>query len=205
VTFDWGGVILKHHRSWADSCIAAGLPVRPGHERPELIAQRRAINLQFQCGKMTPSDFYPALARATGGLYTPDEAHRIHDAWLTEEYPGIDGLIRRLVAIPTVETALLSNTNACHWARQKDFPTASLLKHRHASHLLGYAKPHLEIFKAFEAATGFRGPEILFFDDVLENVAAACSLDWRAELIDYTGDTTAQLERHLRDYRVFEA
>lgn len=203
VTFDWGGVILKHHRSWAESCGSAGIEVRAGHDRPELIMQRRALNLEFQCGRMKPEEFYPRMAGATGGLYTAAEVRRIHDAWLTEEYPGVDGLVRRLCGVAGVETALLSNTNECHWARMRDFPTASLLKHRHASHLLGHAKPGVEIFRAFERAVGFSGAEVLFFDDVVENVAAAVDLGWRAELIDYAGDTAGQVAGHLARYGVF--
>jgi HAD superfamily hydrolase (TIGR01509 family) len=203
VAFDWGGVILKHHRSWAESCVSAGIDVRAGHDRPELIAQRRALNLVFQSGRMTPEEFYPKMAGATGGLYSPAEVRRIHDAWLTEEYPGVDVVIRRLCALPSVETALLSNTNPCHWARQEDFPTAGLLKHRHASHLLGHAKPGLAIYRAFERATGYAGADILFFDDVMENVAAAVEVGWRAELIDYRGDTAGQVAEHLARYGVF--
>jgi HAD superfamily hydrolase (TIGR01509 family) len=203
VTFDWGGVILKHHRSWADSCVSAGVEVRQGHDRTELVMQRRALNLQFQCGKLTPQEFYPKMAGATGGLYTAAEVRRIHDAWLTEEYPGIDAVIGRLTALTRVETALLSNTNECHWARMKDFPTAGLLKHRHASHLLGHAKPGPDIYRAFERATGFSGAEVLFFDDVVENVAAAVEVGWRAELIDYKEDTASQVAGHLARYGVF--
>ena len=202
VVFDWGGVILKHHRSWADACVEAGIDVRAGHEAPELVMRRRALNLQFQCGKMAAADFYPAMAAATAGLYNAEEVRRIHDAWLTEEYPGVSAVIRRLVALPRVETALLSNTNECHWKRQKDFPTAGLLKHRHASHLLGHAKPGQEIYRAFERATGFSGEEILFFDDLLENVATASEIGWRTEMIDHAGDTAAQISGHLTRHGV---
>jgi putative hydrolase of the HAD superfamily len=202
IAFDWGGVILKHHRCWADACGAAGIDVRAGHEAPELIMQRRALNQRFQAGQLSSEEFYPALAAATGGLYTPEEVRQVHEAWLTEEYPGVDALIRQLVALPKVETALLSNTNACHWRRMADFPTASLLKHKHASHLLGHAKPSLEIYKAFERETGFKGTEILFFDDLPDNVVAAHQMGWHAEQIDHTGDTAAQLARHLARYEV---
>jgi glucose-1-phosphatase len=202
VVFDWGGVILKHHRCWADACAGAGIDVRAGHEALELVLQRRALNQQFQAGKLSSEEFYPALAGATGGLYTAEEVRRIHDAWLTEEYAGVDALVRQLVSLPRVETALLSNTNACHWRRMVDFPTAGLLKHKHASHLLGHAKPSAEIFRAFERETGFKGTDILFFDDLPDNVVAAHQVGWHAELIDHTGDTAAQLARHLARYEV---
>jgi HAD superfamily hydrolase (TIGR01509 family) len=203
VVFDWGGVILKHHRSWADACAAAGVEVRTGHDEPHLIVQRRELNKQFQAGLLSPEEFYPALARATGDLYTPEEVRQVHDAWLTEEYPGVRELIERLIALPRIETGLLSNTNARHWERMRDFPTASLLKHRHASHLLGFVKPSPDIYRAFERVTGFQGTDVLFFDDLQENINTAHSVGWHAELIDYTGDTAAQLAAHLTRYEVF--
>jgi HAD superfamily hydrolase (TIGR01509 family) len=203
VVFDWGGVILKHHRSWADACGAAGVEVRAGHDAVELVVRRRALNQQFQAGLIGPEEFYPAMASATGDLYTPEEVRCVHDAWLTEEYPGVRGLIERLVMLPRVETGLLSNTNACHWERMKEFPTAGLLKHKHASHLLGHVKPSAEIYRAFERVTGFVGTDVLFFDDLQENINTAHSVGWHAELIDHTGDTAGQLAGHLARYEVF--
>ncbi len=203
VVFDWGGVILKHHRCWADACASAGIESRPGHEATELIMQRRQLNQRFQAGQISSDEFYPALAAATGGLYTAAEVRRIHDAWLTEEYPGVDAVIRRLAGIASVETGMLSNTNACHWKRHSDFPTAGLLKHRYASHLLGFAKPALEIFRAFERETGFSGTDILFFDDLPDNIAAARTCGWHGEVIDHTGDTAAQIAAHLTRYEVW--
>ena len=35
VCFDWGGVILRHCRSWQEGCAAAGLPVHPEVLTPE--------------------------------------------------------------------------------------------------------------------------------------------------------------------------
>lgn len=203
VVFDWGGVILKHHRSWAEACGAAGIEVRAGHENPELVAQRRRLNQQFQSGELAGKEFFPALAAATANLYSQEEVERIHHAWLTEEYAGMEAVVKRLLATPKIETALLSNTNAAHWERLKDFPIAGLLKHRHASHLLGHAKPSPAIFKAFEAATGFRGTDILFFDDLPDNIVAAHAAGWHAELIDHTGDTAEQVVRHLTRYEVW--
>lgn len=202
VAFDWGGVILKHHRCWADACAAAKIDVRAGHEAVELVLQRRELNRQFQTGKLSTAEFYPAMSKATADLYTPEEVRRVHDAWLTEEYPGVDALVHRLVSLPKIETALLSNTNECHWERMSEFRTAALLKHKHASHLLGHAKPSTEIYRAFERETGFKGTDILFFDDLPDNIVAAHSVGWHAELIDYTGDTASQLARHLTRYEV---
>ena len=43
-----------------------------------------------------------------------------------------------------------------------------------------------------------RADEVLFFDDLAENIDAARSLGWRAEQIDPSGDTAEQVVRHCR-------
>jgi len=210
VCFDWGGVILAHCRSWGEACAAAGLPLREGWDAPERVTKRRALNARFQRGQIEPDAFFAAIEAANDGLYTALETRTLHDAWLTGEYPGIAEVIRRLALVPDVETALLSNTNSEHWlrhiaaeGRDADFPTVALLKHRHASHLLGAAKPDEAIYRAFERETGFRGPEVLFFDDLTENIAAAERCGWRGALIDHTGDTARQVEWALTSRGVF--
>jgi FMN phosphatase YigB (HAD superfamily) len=210
VVFDWGGVILRICRSWAEGCERAGLDVREGSEHPDLSARRREIAHRYQIGAMDCDSFCRALSVATDGLYTPSEMRRIHDAWLIGEYPGVDELIDRVTGIPKVTTGMLSNTNHLHWIQQlhpseggtSRFPTARRLEHRHASHVIGVAKPEAGIYERFEASTGFAGSSILFFDDLAENIEAARSRGWNAEQIDHQGDTAQQMLRHLETYGV---
>jgi len=205
VCFDWGGVILRHCRSWQEGCAAAGLPV---HERvltAEHTQRRRGVTQEFQRGLITPDRFFDGLVAANDGLYTREELVRIHDAWLLDEYPGIHDLLEQLCAIESIETALLSNTNHEHWVRHlaksdggaPDYPAAGLLKHRHASHLLGLAKPDEAIYREFERLTGATGEEILFFDDLRENIETAARLGWRGVHIDHTTDTCVQIRAGL--------
>lgn len=211
VCFDWGGVILRIVRSWSEACGRAGLEVRGDSTSPEAMARRKSVSNAYQEGRLTSAQFYPLLSAAMDGLYTPAELSLIHDAWLIEEYAGIDTVVARLLEHPRVETGLLSNTTHDHWLRQAPipgkaiphFPTAGRLKHKHASHLLGLAKPGPEIYRAFESLTHRAGAEILFFDDLAENIATARAVGWRAEQIDHAGDTAAQVEVHLRTHGVF--
>ena len=203
--FDWGGVIVRICRSWAQGCAAAGLPVRDGSTEPAHVERRGNAVRRFQNGLLSPEAFIRELARSTLGLYSPAEVLAIHDAWLLEEYAGVAGVVRELSETEGLATALLSNTNATHFARQvpgddgrpADFPIAARLDHHFASHLLGVSKPSPEIYHAVERATGRSPNEILFFDDTEENITAARSLGWRAELIDHTGDVASQLRRCL--------
>jgi putative hydrolase of the HAD superfamily len=209
VCFDWGGVILRHCRSWNEACAHAGVPVRAGFDVPELVARRRQINHDFQVGLIGAERFFAEIAGATAGLYSPGEVRSIHRAWLTSEYEGLGAIIAGLNDSRNVQTALLSNTNEAHWARHlsedgrpPDFPTIGLIRHRHASHLLGHAKPGEEIYRAFERATGFAPHEILFFDDMPDNIATARRLGWRAESIDHTRETAPQVAGWLRTHEV---
>lgn len=209
VCFDWGGVILRICRSFEEGVHRAGLDLRPGTDAPALKQQRHDLAHEYQIGRLTREEFLSRVSAAMNEVYTPAEFERIHDAWLIEEYPGVDRLVADLLASPRVETAMLSNTNELHWRRQQPgadglphFPTAGRLKHRHASHLLGLAKPEASIYRAFERETGFTPGSILFFDDLADNINTARACGWLAEQIDHTGDTAAQMREHLRRYGV---
>lgn len=209
VCFDWGGVIVRICRSWREGCMAAGIDVRGEVGTPELVARRRAISDQYQIGRMTSSEYADAMSLAMGGVYSPDEVQRIHDAWLLEEYPGVAEVIDRLHSTPGIRTALLSNTNALHWERQsparglRHFPIAGSLHHPHASHLMGCAKPGLDIYRRFEELVGARGASIAFFDDLPDNISTARELGWHAVKIDHEGDTAAQIRGALVGLGVF--
>ena len=76
------------------------------------------------------------------------------------------------------------------------------VEHPHARHLLGLLKPGVEIYRAFERQTGFGPGEILFFDDLAENVQAARAVGWHAEVIDHTADTAPQIAGHLQRHGI---
>ena len=210
VCFDWGGVILRHCRSWQEGCAAAGLPCHETVLTPEHTVRRRALTQKFQKGELSVDAFFESLVHANDGRYTRDELIQIHDAWLLDEYEGVHGLLERLSRVPHVETALLSNTNHEHWVRHlpkpcggaPDYPAAALLKHRHASHLLGLAKPDEAIYEAFEQLVRARDREILFFDDLAENLEAPRRRGWRCVHIDHTTATEPQIRRGLQEHGI---
>ena len=205
VVFDWGGVILQICRSWEEGCRRAGVEHKPRPGGPEMDLERRRLNELYQTGMIGCDEFFRGIAGTTRGVYSFDEVVRVHDAWLVQEYAGVRDLIVELNAGGRVQTGLLSNTSHRHWLRhlpgagsEPDFPTIGLLMHKHASHLLRLAKPHVEIHRAFERESGFAPAEILFFDDLAENIAGARSANWRAHQVDHTGDTAAQMRGVLR-------
>ncbi len=208
VCFDWGGVILRICRSWEEGCRLAGVPIHDQLLVPEQRARRVALAEAYQRGELACNEFFQALAGTTDGLLTPEQARSIHDAWLIDEYPGVGSLVDTLNARTDITTAMLSNTNESHWKRQHDgrggFPAASRLKIRLASHELGVAKPDPAIYRVATERFGVSPGEILFFDDLPDNIEAARNAGWQAKRIDYEGDTCAQMRAHLASAEVLK-
>jgi putative hydrolase of the HAD superfamily len=213
VCFDLGGVLVKICRSWSEGCRAAGLDVRGNSAGERAGNARRELMQLFGTGRISEHEWAEQTALALAGLYTADELRRIHHAWSRAEYDGALALIEALNA-REVSTACLSNTNHSHWTRLvhhdgqqplqgvPEYPTVLSLRHRHASHLLGFAKPDAAIYRAFEQATAHAPADILFFDDLPENVAAARALGWHAERVNSHLETVPQLRRFLGSYAV---
>lgn len=206
VCFDLGGVVVRICRSWEEGCAAAGVDQRLPPAAVRSIApeagQRAALVHLLDTGAVEPAAFYEGVAGLMGGLYTAAEIRRIHHAWILGEYDGVADVIDRVNALPGVETACLSNTNHDHWIQMAGLPFMTRLAHRHASHLLRLRKPDAACFEAFERAVGRAGDEILFFDDLPENVDAARDRGWRVERIDHEGHTAAQITDHLASHGV---
>lgn len=206
IVFDLGGVLIRICRSWSEACAAAGLPVRGESASKEVAAKRRELSNRHGLGLVECDEFFQRLAETMDGLYTPQEVRAVHHAWLLGEYPGVGELIRDIRAAGVL-TGVLSNTNHTHWNRimlasgngSAEHPSARHVDHPHASHLMRLLKPSPEIYAEFERRTGFegRGGEILFFDDLEDNIAAARAHGWQAELIDHAGDTALEMRRHL--------
>lgn len=160
----------------------------------------------------------PPVGRASRlPLYTPDEIRRVHNAWTLAEYPGTGALIDDLYAAG-MATGVLSNTNHTHWQRLAppmheaaiEYPTPRRVHHLHASHLMQLTKPDEAIYHDFARRSGFKagtpgtgqGSEILFFDDLEENIAGATQAGWLAQRIDHTGDTVKQMRGVLREFGI---
>lgn len=209
VCFDVGGVLVRHCRSWAEGCRAAGLPLHEVAESPPIVAARRELSRLHTTGRISGEEFCRRVSDLVSGLYSPTDVATVHHAWLGTEYDGVHALVQRLVRSGLVQTAALSNTNHEHWIRfdppegaagrasAREFPSVALLHRRFASHVLGCAKPDPAIYEAFERAVGLAGGAILFFDDLPDNIAAARASGWVAEQIDHTCETAPQIEAAL--------
>lgn len=202
VCFDLGGVLIRICRSWREGCTAASLPLRlESIEDPSSANGRREISRLYQTGRITTEQYWRELSASTNHLYSPHEIERIHHAWMLGEYEGVADVIDAIHAA-NIATACLSNTNHAHWVRMDEFPAVMKLHHRLASHELRLAKPDHEIYREFERLTQMRSEQILFFDDLPENIEAAKAVGWHAVAIDPLSRTDAQITAALRTHGI---
>lgn len=203
VCFDWGNVVLRICKDWAEGCERAGLPVRGKSNQKKAQEARAKLDRRYQTGQMSDKAYFRLIGEASDGKYTAEEVEKIHDAWLIEDFEGVEDLIEEINEIPKVATSLLSNTNNLHWVRrEEEFTAASKIEHQWASHLFGLAKPDEKIYSAFERRVSASGEQILFFDDLKENVEAAKELGWLAEVINPAKDPVDQMRTHLAKHGV---
>jgi glucose-1-phosphatase len=213
VCFDLGGVLVRTCTAWSDLCGITRLDVRGNSAGDAAERARRELVDALQAGDLSTEQWIMAMQEILGGLYTPAEISLLHEAVIIEEYAGVNAIVDELHRAG-VHTACLSNTNDTHWAKlvhrdgemplpgEPRYPTVQRLRSHHASHLLRFVKPAPAIYRAFEKVTGYAGPQILFFDDLAENVGAAREVGWCAEIIDPSAPTDVQLRRHLAAYGV---
>jgi putative hydrolase of the HAD superfamily len=203
VVFDAGGVIVRITGPWEVAQERAGVPRTELQAAEDYAAAIDDLGDRHQRGELETAIYLELMARASA--LRPDQIEAILDSHIADEYPGWMAVVDRLEA-SGVETALLSNTNAFHWqylvpggAKSGRYPAIGRLDRHFASHEMGTTKPDPNIYRAVEEATGHRGAEVLFFDDLPANVAAARELGWHAVLIDPGGDPTAQILAALDD------
>lgn len=201
VCFDLGGVVIRICRSWPEGCKAAGMELRGDPSRMPHAEHWESLGAQLGSGKIDPQTWSDRMSRMLSGLYSAAEVRAIHSAWILGEYEGIADVIDRIHEAG-LETAALSNTNSDHWAQMNQYPAFLRVRRRFASHEMGLLKPDPAIYREFERRSGRRGSEILFFDDLPDNIAAARALGWHAEVIDPHSRTDLQIVAALRRHGI---
>ena len=198
VCFDLGGVLVRICRSWQEGCEAAQVPLRPFNETDEIRTQRSTLIANHQMGKLPAQEYFKALSTLHESIWSPEEIQRIHNAWVLGPYPETSELINE-IRLAGHQTACLSNTNESHWLSLLEDTAISQLDHTHASHLMGLHKPDPHIWPAFEQLTECNAHDVVFFDDLLENVQSAISAGWDAIQIDHESPTVPQIRKALQE------
>ncbi|ONH50883.1 Haloacid dehalogenase-like hydrolase [Pseudomonas cedrina] len=145
-----------------------------------LIDEYSRLTRLYGLGRLTRSAFLSALKRLFQWQYDLSDI----ESWFVHHriegpQPGAQELLAHLHK-KSATIALLSNTNASHWAHLKRLECIPLSCLRVLSFEQQCAKPEVEIYRRLEMLSGCRGAEIIFFDDLKANIQAAACMGWLA-------------------------
>lgn len=204
VVFDLGRVLIRICDDWLHAAEVAGLDGYLPEADPISRAVLHELSTLCEIGAID----HDLFCQRVGRLFNVPACHiqKISDAYLCGPYPGAVELIDELHA-RGVKTACLSNTNANHWrlmtdpAGENGLPLAKL-DYRFASHLANLRKPEDAIYAHVEQETQVAPEQILFFDDLPDNIAAAQTQGWEAVLVTDRDDPIGQIREALRAHAV---
>ena len=163
------------------------------------------LERRYDNGTLTSQEFYKHVAEdlQLEGL----SRDAFFEIWcdIYAPIPNIENVLERLKS--TIPRIVLSNTNEMHWKRIETLPVMKTFFSDPNMHVLsfevGALKPNERMYVA--ALTGFGIPQqnpnnILFFDDIEENVLAGREFGFNAEQFDGSKDSVQKLESILSSY-----
>jgi FMN phosphatase YigB (HAD superfamily) len=179
VVFDLGRVLVRICDGWDHAARLAEVPGFVMPSEPEALRRLAAATHASETGRLGTEAFCAEVGAVLG--IAAGAVRRASDLYIRGHYPLTVLLLQELRA-KGVRTACLSNTNENHWRMMSELPyRLDLLGVRLASQVLGRRKPERACFEEAERRLGVSGGRILFFDDALENLAAAAELGWQTE------------------------
>jgi FMN phosphatase YigB (HAD superfamily) len=185
--------------SWRHACEKVGIDAPTDELDSTTSAALLDIVKRNEVGEIDQAEFCRLAAPLL--RLSARQVGRLSDGYLLGPYPGGAQLIDDIIAAG-LKTACLSNTNASHWRQMIDPANPNGLPldrmdYRFASQIMRVRKPDSAIYEQVERETGLRGPQILFFDDLLPNIEAARKRRWNAIQIRIDSDPIMQMRRHV--------
>jgi FMN phosphatase YigB (HAD superfamily) len=192
VVFDLGKVLVDF-----DYAIAVGKIVSrarmPIGELAHFINHSPLFS-RYETGLLTSEEFYREICAATGFHGTFEQFGSYFADIFTEIGPMVQ--LHGTLCQEGIPTYAFSNTNDLavrHIRRSFPFFTAftgCILSYEHKA-----MKPDSRLYEVVERESGRRGPDILYFDDRPENVAAGAARGWQAILHESPEASLAVVEK----------
>lgn len=178
--FDLGGVLVDFS---GVRDLARLLPI--GTTQSDIITRlgRCPHSEAFCLGQLSRQDFGERFVRDWDIDLPPEQFLEKFRSWSNCLLPGAVELLASLR--PHFRLAVLSNSNELHWERNAiDLGVPDLFELAISSHQIGLSKPDPRIYRAALDRLRVSPGEVMFFDDLRENVAAASKLGIRAFQVD---------------------
>lgn len=149
-----------------------------------------------ETGKLNTDEFAEAVVKDLKLSISPEAFMENFATWIVGTFPDTFDLLDAIDNAITV--AALSNTSDAHWQEVEKTGLADQIAHLFLSHEIGHLKPSPQAFQTVVDGLSIPASEIIFFDDVLENVEAAK----RFGMIAHQALNPAQARATLVDYGI---
>ena len=187
--FDLGNVLVRFEPDRFSK--ALGLDVRTSQYHYE--SSVRELTNKYESGKCSTDEYFNSLHKFLRGKFDQLTLRQAFLSVLTDPIPGMQVLVQK--ATDKLPSALVSNTNEFHFSSVLPRVSAlQCLSRRYLSYQLGVIKPLPEFYECIKKAENVRPDEMLFIDDVEQNVEAAN----KAGMSGFQFRTADQLEEHLK-------
>ena len=146
----------------------------------------------FERGDICAEEFLPRLAQELDIREDPPDFRQRFLDWHPRLYPSVEPLISSLAGV--CRLALLSNTNTLHWDLIRD--QTSIFQHfdrLFLSYEIRYCKPEIGAFDIVLGSVSVSPPDILFLDDMEQNITSARRLGIRAVQVNGIVEVRAAL------------
>lgn len=151
---------------------------------------------QHERGEISAAQYFDYLARHLQLSASPAEMERGWNSIFKGEFAQTRAMVQTMRQhLPCLA---LSNTNALHMATCGAlYPeVVGAFDRIFTSHEMGMRKPERAAFEHISQATGIEAGDILFFDDLLENVQAAADAGLQAVQVRSPEDVRQALTAH---------
>ena len=192
VVFDLGKVLLDFDYSIAARRLAARSTVPP--EKIRSFIDTTPLLFRLETGALTADQFYREVCTSTGFCGTLAEFTGFFADVFVPIQPMIE--LQAVLRRRGLPTYIFSNTNdlaVCHIRR--NFPFFGNFDGYVLSYEHGLMKPEAGLYEVVERQCGRRGAEILYLDDLPENIAAGAARGWQVILQESPEKTLAAIEK----------
>jgi HAD superfamily hydrolase (TIGR01509 family) len=193
IVFDIGRVLIHLHPEQSFT-----LYEKMGLDKDFLLNLFQQENfLYFERGMITEQEFYEYVLSHSKKDFDVIEFIKAWNAFLGTELEGINKLLQQLKQKYILCT--LSNTNPIHWEAIKNYPVFKHFQRHFLSFQLGLHKPDPALYKEIIQKLNLKPQEILYLDDLRENVLEARSQGIESEIVR---ENLGQIKYALQKYRI---
>ncbi len=153
--------------------------------------------MRYEHGYVSTEEYFKGLHTVFGGRFSAEELTEAFGSILLEPVEGMTEIVTRIAR--THDTGLVSNTSEIHYALSlRKFPALKILSRHYLSFRLHTMKPAKEFYRAILNDQPAHPSEILFIDDLAENIGGAQAAGMQAVKFD----NLTQIKTRLHDFGV---